>query len=259
MTYSKPVLTKLISLVEELSKEPNNEWFKKDLLSKITNSSILNVGALDDIYEYCIKLIIKDQAQKFYRDFKIASLKETLELDFIRMEQFRRQDNFEDFCMAAYQQVEAIVNNLFDSISLDTYLRRNHLVPAIHKYSQATKTFVRSGPETLGQLIFKTGEVKKIESGLSKPASNWFFSERLRMVLYAFYFNYEVKFSKVEFEKVYDLGIFLYQGRNLNHRGSSKSDYQQKILDEMLPNKHRYYFRFLGFLEDFVEKVNVNV
>ena len=40
------------------------------------------------------------------------SMKEKLIQDFIRMERFRRDDNFEDFCLAAYQQIELIISTL---------------------------------------------------------------------------------------------------------------------------------------------------
>ena len=51
----------------------------------------------------------------------------------------------------------------------------------------------------------------------------------------------------------------LYQVRNKNHRGSKPNDYQAKILEKIEGVESKYYFRFHGFLEDFMDKINLNI
>ena len=34
---------------------------------------------------------------------------------------------------------------------------------------------------------------------------------------------------------------------------------QQKIMDEIIPNHNKYYFKFLGFLETFISVININL
>ena len=48
---------------------------------------------------------------------ELVEIKSKLIEDFIRMEHFRRDDNFEDFCLAMFQQLEGTINFLvnFDS------------------------------------------------------------------------------------------------------------------------------------------------
>ncbi len=260
MNNNKENLIKLLKLVDEISKQPGNEWFKRELDRNPVNKSMdVNSTAIEEIYEYCIKVIIKDHAQKFYSDFKLLDIKERLIEDFIRMEKFRREDNFEGFCLAAYQQLEAITNSLAEKLSLLEYLQQNKDIPALHMYDRDTKTFVRKGNQTIGRLIFTTNENAKILDFISAPINKWFFNHKLRLVIYVFYFNTEIRVNADLFERVFDLGNYLHQGRNLNHRGVVQTKYQQDILDDLIPNQHKYYFKFLGFLEDFTTRINYNL
>jgi hypothetical protein len=94
---------------------------------------------------------------------------------------------------------------------------------------------------------------------MNKPAHNWYFNHKLRAVLYFVYFNGELKGNIDLFDRVYSIGNYLYQGRNLNHRGGITTQYQQEVIDDLLPNQHKYYFKFMGFLEDFVSRINQNI
>jgi hypothetical protein len=51
----------------------------------------------------------------------------------------------------------------------------------------------------------------------------------------------------------------MHQARNLNHRGGKVTEKQQKTIDKVQTNSHRYYFKFIGFLEDFIFMVNRNI
>lgn len=249
-------LSKLLKFIEEICNMPDNEWFKKELISKLDTKTERTIpSAITEIYEYCIKLILKDHAEKFYEHFKILDIKEKLINDFIRMEKFRREGKFEDFCLAAFQQFEAIVNILLNE-SLLQYIKLNKDESALLRFDKDSKIYVRRGYPPIGNLIFQTNDIEKINTILAGAIKDWNFNKRYRAVLYYYYFNKEIKGTVEQFEKIYALGDYLYQGRNLNHRGSFHYPHQQEILDKILPNQHKYYFKFLGFLEDFVSGIN---
>lgn len=261
MKYKKENLNKLLNLISEITDIKENEWFKRELVVKFSSSgsTILASPQIDEIYEHCLRLIIKGHAEKFYLDFKLLDIKEKLIEDFIRMEKFRRDDNFEDFCLAAYQQLESIISKLIaDPIFID-YFRQNKELSALLKYDQLTQSFVRRGNQTIGKLIFLTSDNNKISNFLNGAISNWYFNHKFRAVLFLYYFNKEIKTNTDLFDRVYDVGNFLYQGRNLNHRGAVQSQYQQDIIDDLIPNQHKYYFKFLGFLEDFITSINKHI
>jgi hypothetical protein len=255
---NKENLLKLIDFIDELSVLPENEWFYEKLKSKfILNSSArFSSNQIDEIYEHCLQKIIKEHAAQFYNDFKLIDIKPKLIGDFVRMEGFRRDDNFEDFCLAAYQQLELIISTLIILPGFSNYFRENKDLSALLKYDNTTRNFIRKGNPTTGKLIFLTGDQAKINTQITAPIQGWFFNHKYRAVLYYYYFNKEVKTNTDFFDRVYDIGNFLYQGRNLNHRGAVQSQYQQNIIDDLIPNQHKYYFKFLGFLEDFITTIN---
>ena len=125
--YSKESLEKLLVLIDEISKEEENLWFKDKIHKKYSTISLNKYSSdesINKIYEYCIKEIIVKQANKFYEDFKIENIKPKLIEDFIRMEHFRRDDNFEDFCLAMFQQLEGTINSLV-SDEMQNYIIEN--------------------------------------------------------------------------------------------------------------------------------------
>ncbi|GAB2478989.1 hypothetical protein [Algoriphagus taiwanensis] len=256
----KNKLEKLLLFIAEIAELPENEWFKSKLLLRLGSSSKdLGNSSLDEIYEFCIEMIIKDQAARFYEGFKISSIKENLIQDFIRMERFKRKDDFEDFCLAGFQQVEGIVNHLVSSPIFQGRFNSLKSSPSILKFDKITRQFTRSGNQTVASLIFMTNDQNKIIEHCGKQPVDWFFKYRLRAVLYFFYFNEELKFSTNEFDSIYSTGNQLYLIRNSNHRGGNSTDYQEREKEEILSNFDRYYFKFLGFLEDFIFKVNSNL
>ena len=253
----KHKLEKLLQLVTELTKLPGNGWFKSKLLMSL-GSDLSNIenSSLEEIYEFCIEMIIKDQATKFYENFKIEPLKESLIQDFIRMERFRRKDEFEDFCLAAFQQIEAIVNHL---VAAQVFIDRFNSLkesPSFMKYNPTTKSFFRDGGQTVESHIFMSKDKNKIDGYNKKEPIDWYFNHRLRAVLYFFYFHEELKFNSKDFDLIFTTANQLYLIRNTNHRGGTSSDYQERIKKEVLSNFNRYYFKFLGFLESFVYSVN---
>lgn len=250
-------LVKLIDFVIEISNQYENKWFKEDLSRKLlsNNSSKLSVSQLDEIYEYCLYNIINDHAQRFYSDFKVLSIKDKLIQDFIRMERFRRDDNFEDFCLAVFQQIEGIVNEL-STPELQEEFNKLKLIKTHKLKNKATGLYE---DQMLWQLIFYPGlSNEDLIKKSSKKLSEWDFLERYKLILFYFYYNQKI-YNYQDFQMNFFLGNELYQSRNLNHRGGTQSEKQKTTIEKVKKNSHKYYFKFLGFLEDFTTKINLNL
>jgi len=258
---NKQNLQKLIMFVCDLSEMKGNEWMREKLEEKFAKKAANFNGAtqLEEIYEFCLQKIVKEHADKFYDNFPLLAIKDKLIEDFVRMEKFRREDNFEDFCLAVYQQVESIVNTIINDVTFVQKIKEYSSLPALIKYDEQTQSHIRKGNLSIGKLVFLTKENDKIVENMNKPSHNWYFNHKLRAVLYFVYFNGELKGSIDLFDRVYSIGNYLYQGRNLNHRGGVTTQYQQEVIDDLLPNQHKYYFKFMGFLEDFVSRINQNI
>lgn len=248
MAYKKESLEKLLLLIHSICDEPENDWFKNKLFENQA-LSISNLGdqKISEIYELCINEILLEQANQFYRDFKYAEIKETLIADFVRMEKFKRQDNFEDFSLAVNQQIECIVNYLCTN-DMDFC---NYII--LNKNSQAYA--FQDNSYKLWQLILSTfKEVHEADKLFDKPLIEWDYLKKIKAVLYYFHFDKKIPFVGVYNEFHKELNE-IYQYRNKNHRGGMQFDWQKEITDKVDENKYRYYFRFLSYLEKFVSRI----
>jgi hypothetical protein len=271
MPYKKESLEKLLLLIDVISKENGNEWFRNKLNSQFCiNNNLAGNSAINEIYEYCIKHIIKEQAEKFYHDFKISPLRKQLIDDFIRMENFKRMDNFEDFSLAVYQQIENIIIYLFSNKSFQTKLLKDIDTPAFHVFNKDSSGIyikddtgknitIRSGKFKVSNLLIQSNSNDIIKAEYNKDLETWAFNRKLRAVVYYYYFNsYLLSNNQKELETICENANEIYQMRNLNHRGNLKSEKQKKIIDTILTRHSNYYFKFLGFLEDFTSMININ-
>lgn len=119
-------LKSTIDKIVQLSKQ--NPEFDAELRKRleITSSakSVYDEERIAQIYEYCIEKVIRSQAIDFYKDFPLKSIIPTIVEDFVRMETFRRKDNFGDFCLSLYQQIECITNKLCTNPSLSAVVEK---------------------------------------------------------------------------------------------------------------------------------------
>jgi hypothetical protein len=256
--YSKESLVKLLVLIDEISKEEENLWFKDEIQKKYAIVSLNKNNddeSINKIYEYCIKDIISKQANKFYEDFKLDEIKPKLVEDFIRMEHFRREDNFEDFCLAMFQQLEGTINSLINN-EMQNYIIENKELPT-HKVKEKNSSMYISN--TLWQLIFFPRLTNlDLEKKITRPIDEWDFAERFKAVLFYYYFKKRI-YNYQDFQSIFFLGNELYQSRNLNHRGGKTTESQQRIINKVTVDRHKYYFKFLGFLEDILSTLNRNI
>lgn len=241
----KEKLKKLLDILEELLKIKGNEWLIDAVLEKIKKVSsieeIAKFSVIQDIHEHCIEKVIIKQANDFYTDFKIEEIKQELIKDYVKMEHERRRDDFENFSLSVYQQIENITNYLFEqNIKMIWDSEKNKV--AIQYFDKQKAKQIK---KTVNQLIFGKAE-------------DWFSNVKFKALLYFYYFNKNIKLQ-ILFNVLVNTFNEIYQVRNKNHRGSKPSDYQLKILNKIKGNETKYFFKFYGFLEDFVRKINENL
>lgn len=249
---------KLTSTLDKILRLCNqNAEFDKELRKKLGMVSSPNALSLDDeridqIYEYCIEKVVRKQAQDFYSEFPISSIRDILVSDFCRMETFRRKDNFGDFCLSLYQQIECMTNSICTNSDLSVIAERMWGHPAYIKTGPGiTPTLdVRSdGDYTIAACVFpgankKTGlpnAVEKSKSALQSLYAN----DKIRCVVYFLGYKAAMKNSDYDSYKEFtSLLSELYQCRNMNHRGNEQTTWEKETLDKILPNKAVYYLKF---------------
>ncbi len=255
MGQNKEQLNKLLDFIDQLAKDKDNAWFVRELGNRygINNvkpsiSADLNTR-IEEIYEYCVERVIREQATQFYKDFPITDLTSQLIEDYCRMERYRRQNNFGDFCLAVFQQVENITNWFC--------LRQKFIDLYVSKRDEDSAFKDKEGNpiSTIRELIINTKEKEQYEKRKSLQLKDLFFNEKVRALLYFVFF--EEKTTKYTFESKYSELNELYQCRNLNHRGGRRSEYQEDIISNILPHQYLYYLKFTGLLVGYVERISV--
>ena len=254
----KKKLKKLVQIIGDLLKVEGNEWLIDEILKTIGESSpveeIANHSVTQNIHEYCIEQKIEKQATEFYNSFPIQEIKDQLIQDYKKMEHERRRDDFENFCLCLYQQIENITNYLFETGVVATWNNVKHTIAIKSFYDTNQKRYVLPTNEgiSIEKLVFhKTNP----ENDLSK----WHANNKFRAILYFFYFNREIIRDDYAFNSIYFTHQEIYQMRNKNHRGGKTSKFHQKTLDKIKGNESKYYFKFYGFLQDFLTRIENNV
>jgi len=248
-------LKKFPAIIGQILRESGDEkgWLINEILVQLSKNSLnpdfLKNKEIQNISEYCIEKIIEKQSSCFYKDLRLPLIKDILIRDFQKMEHERRRDDFDNFCLCTYQQIENITNSMLDD-KLKSKIEENRKKKA-YKYEKNS--------ETIEQMLTNSKRLsdQEIDDILSSK-KGWSFSTKFRAVLYYCYFAEDV-YHPNDLLPIFKVGNQLYQVRNKNHRGSLPTDYQKKTLDEIYQNHGIYYLRFLGFLEDFVVKVNKSI
>lgn len=236
---------------------------KKLKIESSANVILDNDERLDEIYELCIEKITRKQGEEFYTDFPIISLRSTLAYDYNRMERFRRKDDFGDFCLAMYQQIENITNYICSDPVVGKVASKMWAYPA---YIETGKGIIptlekRTGTYLIANLLFK---------GKTDGKPNYLFKsdkrlpdltalDKMRNIVYFIGYKTEMKRSDYDsFIEICDLLFELYQCRNTNHRHTGlpeSSDRSKQTLDKIRPIKSFYYSKFHGLLSQYVEYV----
>lgn len=251
---------KLTSTIDKITRltQQNAEFdmeLRKQLNVASANSVLSEDERINQIYEYCIEEIIRKQANEFYTDFPLQSIKDTLIGDFIRMESFRRKDNFGDFCLSLYQQIECITNKLCEKKDLSDITEKMWGQPAYLKIEKDKEPSIysRSGDYTIASLLFgKTNAFEKSRKSLQAQYA----IDKIRTIVY--FWGYKAKMKNSDFDSFLEITSLLndiYQCRNMNHRGNTQNQWEKDTYDKIIPLKSLYYFKFLGVLAQYVEYI----
>lgn len=236
---------------------------KKLKIESSANVVLDNDRRLDEIYELCIEKITRKQGDEFYADFPITSLRSTLAYDYNRMERFRRKDDFGDFCLAMYQQIENITNYICSDPVVDKVASKMWAYPAYIKTGEGIIPALenRIGTYSIAKLLF-LGETEGkpnylLKSGKRLP--DLYVLDKMRNIVYYIGYKAEMKSSDYDsFNEICHLLFELYQCRNTNHRHTGlpeSSDRSKQTLDKIRPIKSFYYSKFHGLLSQYVEYV----
>ena len=226
---------------------------RKRLKVASANSVLSDDERITEIYEHCIEKIIKKQADEFYKDFPLEAIKNTLIGDFVRMESFRRKDNFGDFCLALYQQIECMTNKLCEEGSDLSYIAEKMWgCPAYLSKEKSSIEDRYDKGNTIAQLLFYS----KASEKSSKSLHEQYATDKINTIVYFLGYKAMLKYSdNTSFREIKDLLNSIYQCRNMNHRGSSQSQWQNNIIAKIIPLKSLYYFKFLGVLAQYIEYI----
>ena len=246
----KAILTKLISLVEEFAGQPGNDWFRDELLGKFVKIAVVAVDPkIDEIYELCVGKIIAKQAEGFYRNFPIKVIKDQLIADHREMEDFRRKNNFEKFCLAAYQQLEHIVNHLAED-KVNKFVNTNATTIIRERKNKNTGIMET---EKLTDAIFSGSWITAtiLKEKLAKGPTAWDFGEKFKAVTIYYLYESDIKSIFGNFIRITMMGFKLMNLRNAIHRGNVATVKQKADVEEATSMKERHYVRFTSFLEEF--------
>ena len=229
---------------------------RKQLKVASANSVLSEDERINQIYEDCIEEIIRKQANEFYKDFPLLSIKDTLIGDFVRMESFRRKDNFGDFCLALYQQIECMTNRLCEKKELSDITEKMWGYPAYLKVEKGKELSIynRSGDYTIASLLFrdKTNAFEKSRKSLQTQYA----IDKIRIIVY--FLGYKAMMKGSDYDSFIEITLLLndiYQCRNMNHRGNSQNQWEKETFARIIPLKSLYYFKFLGVLAQYVEYI----
>lgn len=263
-------LKSTIDKIVQLSKQ--NPEFDAELRKRLDMTSSEKSVFVEDerisqIYEYCIEKVIRDQAMDFYKDFPLESIIPTIVDDFVRMETFRRKDNFGDFCLSLYQQIECITNTLCTCPSLSAVVDKMMGCSPYVKSGKNIETTIENrvdGEYTIAALLFpgqnkKTGLPYSIEKSKMTLQSQYA-NDKMRILVY--FIGYKTMMKSSDYESYIEFTSLLsdiYQCRNMNHRGNTLNEREQSTLNRISPLKSFYYFKFMGVLAQYVDYIRNGV
>ncbi len=204
-----------------------------------------NNKGIEEIYEYCIKEVLEKQAENFYEGFPLKELILQLKADFIRMEDFRRKNDFGYYALATFEQIENICNYICSQEKFLNYLEK-HL---------EDKAYLKNSDVLIKNHIFgyDTKTVNYLELGLKRLKSKSLSArDKYKSVIYFLGKQIDENF----FSKDIDDGVStIYACRNTIHRGNNATDKQKGVVIETFKTYSESYFRFYATLVEFMNLV----
>lgn len=249
---NREYLKKLLDFLRDrILSIPGNQWFVKELYKLLAPTSDAKIS---DIHEQCLESILAQQANEFYKDFVITTIRPQLIADFIKMEHWRRRNNIYEFCLAMYQQVECIISYISRNNTLcDVYQSMMDCLCYVEAYTPAVDNRYSKSDYTVAQLLFMhdaPAKSKDILPSLSAyykfKAINYFVCHQTMLTNYQF--NQFVEENRIFGE--------LYALRNRVHRGNDLTEKEIERTKNVESNPSRGFLTLTAFLTWFIDNVN---
>lgn len=258
---NKEYLKKLLDFLQSrILSNPANYWFAKDLYRILAPASDARIA---DIHEQCIESILLEQATEFYKDFVIPEIRPQLISDFVKMEHWRRRNNIGEFGLAAFQQIECIINRLSQDNTLAEVFHAMMNAPCyVETMEEDGKTYKKmlevnkrrkNSTYSIAQLLFMNDALTKAKEILPQQ---WMF-DKFKAINYFVCHKACLTYSQYN-QFVEENNIFgkIYAMRNLNHRGNELTEKEEERLRDFKNNPSRAFLSVTSFLCWFINCVN---
>lgn len=258
MGQDKKQLEHLLNFVKAVYSDPDNKEFVDGIQSMIKNDLQEDktswTGKIDEIYELCLSKNLREQAEDFYKNIPLQTIKQTLVERYIEMEEARRKGNFDDFGRCLFLQLECMVNTLVKDKELCEIYQNMIYAPSTLDTSDwqnlsVDKRYPHARP--IWKILFGS------EANKGKSLEKLSTTDRLIVVYYfichqAMLVNSELaQFTTDKF-----LYIDIYTIRNHDsHEGSVPTEWQKERYETVHKNEGQSYLRFTSALLTFVEGI----
>lgn len=279
MGQEKEYLTKLAAFVKACYEDLNDEDFVAEIKAIVMDDikDDIQNGKIDEIYELCIHKILLQQANSVYSSFVIPSIKDKLVSRYIKMEKARRENDFDDFGLRVYQQIELIVNTIAEDQEVAYVVEKMLRVPYMTRSERVDDRIASKSDGTESQNIGNFVFINSSNAGKSKsqkmsiPLSEQYATDKVRLVVFFMCFRGMIRTGKIynpdsrrqEYYKDYDewthytqICSDIYSVRNRVHSGKEPSEYEVSRYEDLTKNPEQTYLSFLSFLFYFIQGVN---
>ena len=266
MGQDKKQLTKLLAFVKELYDHPDNKEFAAGIQAIVIDDlkQKNDDNKIAEIYEYCIRQILKEQAESLYDGFPLTDIKAELVSDYVKMERAHRDNNIDDFGIRLYRQIENIVrtlakdNNLNDVVGsmMDVpYLVTGFSNPQVKKRLKLTKD--NQPVKTIADFVLIPSKRSTREERKGKALSEQYATDMARLVIYFVCFGGMMQPGIMfeQWKQQTDAYSDIYSIRNRVHGGGECSDHDIQRYEAMKASATQSYFRLMSFLVFLVEGV----
>lgn len=266
MGQDKKQLTKLLAFVKELYDHPDNKEFAAGIRAIVMDDlkEKEEDNKIDEIYEYCIEKILKEQAESLYNGFPLTAIKDDLVSDYIKMERAHRDNNIDDFGIRLYRQIESIVRTLAKDETLSDvvssmmnvpYLVAGINNPQVQRRQKFTKDMQPVKPIADFVLINSSRSSKEERKG--KALSGQYATDMARFVIYFVCFGGMMQSGGLfeQWKQQTEAYSDIYSIRNRVHGGGECSEHDIRRYDTIKASPTQSYFRLMSFLVFLVEGV----
>lgn len=279
MGQEKEYLTKLAAFVKACYEDLNDDDFAAEIKAIVMDDikDDIQNGKIDEIYELCIHKNLLQQANSVYSSFAMPSIKDKLISRYIKMEKARRENDFDDFGLRVYQQIELIVNTIAEDEEVAYVVEKMLRVPYMTRSDREDDRIASKPDGTESQSIGKFVLINSTNAGKSKsqkmsiPLSEQYATDKVRLIVFFMCFRGMIRTGKInnpdsrrqEYYKDYDewthytqICSDIYTVRNRVHSGKEPSEYEESRYEDLSKNPEQTYLSFLSFLFYFIQGVN---